>query len=162
MATSVHLFGAVVAPPEERTHQSPTAASASGLPEEKREAVGGELSLLEHIQTWATQVARPAGESLEPTCKVAKLEATSPAAAGSNNNGDFDSLPMAMAAGVKGSEASDDADKSSDSASCTSANDADADGRASRNSNIECVVCGDKSSGKRTILLLLILILIEC
>ena len=145
MATSVHLFGAAVATAEELTTRSPTAASASA---EKREAIGGELSLLEHIQTWATQVARPAGESLEPTCKVAKLEATSPAAAGSNNNGDFDVLPSAMAAVVKGSEVSDDADKSSDSASCTSANDADGDGRTSRNSNIECVVCGDKSSGK--------------
>ena len=144
----MHLFGAAVAPPEERTTQSPTAASACGLPEEKREAVGGEPSLLEHIQTWATQMARPAGESHEPTCKVAKLEATTPAAAGSNNNGDFDSFPTAMAAIVKGPEASDDADRSSDSVSCTSANDADGDGRASRNSNIECVVCGDKSSGK--------------
>ena len=145
MAASVHLFGAAVATAEERTTRSTTDASAST---EKREAGGGELSLLEHIQTWATQVARPAGESLEPTCKVAKLEATSPAATGPNNNGDFDALPTPMAAVVKGSEASDDADKSSDSASCTSANDADGDGRASRNSNIECVVCGDKSSGK--------------
>lgn len=143
MASSVHLFGVAAATSDAPLAVSQSTASAAGVSGEKRELVAGELSLLEHIQTWATQVARPASDAHEPTCKVAKFEPS-----GANNNGDVESLQQIAGASVKGSGASDDADKTSDSASCTSANDADCDGRASRNSNIECVVCGDKSSGK--------------